>query len=249
MLLEYGNPRARTELGQPPFLASQFYGTGRTLFIGSAETWRLREISPQCHQRFWTSLIREVGQGRRSRGNARGVLMLDRTEVAPGQPVSVRAQLYDARLQPLITESVPLTIVDNQGRTLTVPDRLNSDSRGAGQYTASFRPPEPGTYRLSVPVPESSDVLQASIDVVLPNLESQNPTQDVELLTNLTRETQGRYLSISDLTILPTLLPDQSQPVVVDEQLRTLWDRRWLMFLMVGLLGFEWIMRRVWRLS
>ena len=101
--------------------------------------------------------------------------MLDRTEVAPGQPVSVRAQLYDARLQPLITESVPLTIVDNQGRTLTVPDRLNSDSRGAGKYTASFRPPEPGTYRLSVPVPESSDVLQASIDVVLPNLESQNP--------------------------------------------------------------------------
>lgn len=249
VLLEYGNPRARTELGQPPFLASQFYGTGRTIFIGSAETWRLREISPQGHQRFWTSLIREVGQGRRSRGNARGVLMLDRTEVAPGQPVSIRAQLYDARLQPLITESVPLTIVDNQGRTLTVPDRLNSDSRGAGQYTASFRPPEPGTYRLSVPVPESSDVLQASIDVVLPNLESQNPTQNVELLTNLTRETQGRYLPITDLATLPTLLPDQSQPVVVDEQLRTLWDRRWLMFVMVGLLGFEWIMRRVWRLS
>lgn len=249
VLLEYGNPRARTELGQPPFLASQFYGTGRTIFIGSAETWRLREISPQGHQRLWTSLIREVGQGRRSRGNARGVLMLDRTEVAPGQPVSVRAQLYDARLQPLITESVPLTIVDNQGRTLTVPDRLNSDSRGAGQYTASFRPPEPGTYRLSVPVPESSDVLQASIDVVLPNLESQNPTQNVELLTNLTRETQGRYLSIADLTTLPTLLPDQSQPIVVDEQLRTLWDRRWLMCLMVGMLGFEWIMRRVWRLS
>ena len=249
VLLEYGNPRARTELGQPPFLASQFYGTGRTIFIGSAETWRLREISPQGHQRFWTSLIREVGQGRRSRGNARGVLMLDRTEVAPGQPVSVRAQLYDARLQPLITESVPLTIVDNQGRTLTVPDRLNSDSRGAGQYTASFRPPEPGTYRLSVPVPESSDVLQASIDVVMPNLESQNPTQNVELLTNLTRETQGRYISITDLATLPALLPDQSQPVVVDEQLRTLWDRRWLMFVMVGLLGFEWIMRRVWRLS
>jgi hypothetical protein len=149
----------------------------------------------------------------------------------------------------LITESVPLTIVDNQSRTLTVPDRLNSDSRGAGQYTASFRPPEPGTYRLSVPVPESSDVLQASIDVVLPNLESQNPTQNFELLTNLTRETQGRYLSITDLATLPTLLPDQSQPVVVDEQLRTLWDRRWLMFFMVGLLGFEWIMRRVWRLS
>ncbi len=249
VLLEYGNPRARTEQGQPPFLASQFYGTGRTIFIGSAETWRLREISPQGHQRFWTSLIREVGQGRRSRGNARGLLLLDRTEVAPGQPVNVRTQLYDARLQPLITESVPLTITDAEGRTLLMPDRLHGDSRGAGQYVASFRPPAPGSYRISVPVPESSDVLQASIDVVLPNLESQNPTLNTELLTSLTRDTQGRYLAVSELATLPTLLPDQSQPVVVDEQLRTLWDRRWLMFLMVGLLAFEWIMRRVWRLS
>ncbi len=249
VLLEYGNPRARTELGQPPFLASQLYGTGRTIFIGSAETWRLREISPQGHQRFWTSLIREVGQGRRSRGNARGLLLLDRTEVAPGQPVTIRARLYDSRLQPLIAESVPLSIVDAEGRTLTVPDRLQSDSRGAGYYVASFRPPATGTWRLSVPVPESSDVLQASIDVVLPNLESQNPTLNAELLKNLTRDTQGKYLAASELATLPTLLPDQSQPVVVDEQLRTLWDRRWLMFLMVGLLAFEWIMRRVWRLS
>ena len=249
VLLEYGNPRARTELGQPPFMASQFYGTGRAIFIGSAETWRLREISPQGHQRFWTSLIREVGQGRRSRGNARGLLLLDRMEVAPGQPVNVRAQLYDARLQPLIAESVSLTITDAEGRTLTVPDRLHGDSRGAGEFVASFRPPTPGSYRIAVPVPESSDVLQASIDVVLPNLESQNPTLNTELLKNLTRDTQGRYLAVSELATLSTLLPDQSQPVVVDEQLRTLWDRSLLMYLMVGLLAFEWIMRRVWRLS
>ncbi len=249
VLLEYGNPRARTELGQPPFLASQFYGTGRTIFIGSAETWRLREISSEGHQRFWTSLIREVGQGRRSRGNARGLLLLDRTEVAPGQPVSIRAQLYDARLQPLVTESVPLTIVDSEGRTMNIPDRLNADGRGAGQYVNSFRPPRSGAYRISVPVPESSDVLQTTIDVVLPNLESQNPTQNAELLTNLTRDTTGRYLSLADLSTLPSLLPDQSQPIVVDEQLRTLWDRSWLLFLMVALLALEWILRRVWRLS
>ncbi|MCX7399131.1 MAG: hypothetical protein NT138_15815 [Planctomycetales bacterium] len=249
VLIEYGNPRARTELGQPPFLASQFYGTGRTVFVGSAETWRLREISPEGHQRFWTSLIREVGQGRRSRGTAKGLLLLDRTEVAPGQPVSIRAQLYDARLQPLVTDSVPMSIVDAEGRTINVPDRLNADGRGAGQYVNSFRPPRSGAYRISVPVPESSDVLQTTIDVVVPNLEAQNPTQNVELLSNLTRDTQGRYLSLAEISTLPSLLPDQSQPIIVDEQLRTLWDRGWLMFLLVTLLAFEWTMRRVWRLS
>jgi len=37
--------------------------------------------------------------------------------------------------------------------------------------------------------------------------------------------------------------------VIVDEQLRTLWDRQWLMYAATLLLAFEWAMRRVWRLS
>ena len=249
-LLEYGNPRARTEIGQPPFLASQFFGTGRTVFIGSAETWRLREISPQGHQRFWTSLIREVGQGRRSRGNARGLLLLDRNESAPGQAVNIRAQLYDQRLQPLQSDSVTVSIIDADGRPVSVPDQLNNDGRGTGQFRNSFRPPRPGIYRISVPVPESSDVLTATLEVVRPNLESLNATQDVALLTSLTENTDGKYLPIADLaTQLQTLLPDRSEPVIIDEQLRTLWDRAWLMYLMIALLAVEWALRRVVRLS
>lgn len=250
VLLEYGNPRARTELGQPPFLASQFYGTGRTVFIGSAETWRLREISPQGHQRFWTSLIREVGQGRRTRGTARGLLLLDRTESVPGQAVNIRAQLYDSRLQPLQTESVAVSIVDSEGRPQSVPDRLLPDNRRAGQFVSNFRPTRPGLYRVSVPVPESSDVLQATLDVVLPNLESQNATQNVELLTSLASNTDSRFLDVFELSQqLPALLPDRSEPVIIDEQLRTLWDRSWLMYALIGLLSLEWALRRVVRLS
>lgn len=249
VLLQYDNPRARTDIGIPPFLVSQFYGAGRTLFLGSAETWRLREISPQGHQRFWTSLIREAGQGRRSRGTARGMLLLDRSEVNPGQAVTIRAQLYNAQLQPLAAQEVSITILDPDGQPVAVPDRLNSDGRGAGQFNVSFRPARPGTYRISVPVPESPDVLQTVLEVVLPSLESLNPVQSVEVLTNLTKDTRGQYLSLAEIGKLPSLLNDESQPVVVDEQLRTLWDRQWLMYLSVGLLAFEWIMRRLWRLS
>jgi hypothetical protein len=249
VLLEYGNPRARTENGQPPFLATQLYGAGRTIFLGSAETWRLREISSQGYQQFWTSLIREAAQGRRNRGTARGQLLIDRTEVSPGQPVVVRAQLYDAQLNPLVSESIPVTVTDANGRTLAIPERLNPEGQAAGRFTTTFRPTGPGLWRVSVPVPESTDVLQASLDVVIPNLESQNAVQNEDLLTELTRDTQGKFLPLPVLSTLPSLLPDQSQPVVVDEQLRTLWDRGWLLFLMTGLLAFEWIARRIWRLS
>ena len=250
VLARYGNPRASTQDGLPPYLASQFYGKGRTMFIGSAETWRLRAISPEGHQRFWTSLIREVGQGRRSRGRSRGLLLLDRTEVSPGQTVTIRAQLYDARMQPLVRESVSVSITDEQGRPVSVPDSLRADSRKPGQFFNSFRPGRPGVYRVTVPVPESSDVLQGNIEVVLPNLESENPSQDVKLLTSLTEGTGGKYLSLEEAQgQILELLPDRSEPIVIDEQLKTLWDKQWLMYLMVVLLGLEWALRRVVRLS
>jgi hypothetical protein len=250
VLAQYGNPRARTQDGQPPFLASQFYGKGRTMFVSSAETWRLRAISAEGHQRFWTSMIREVGQGRRSRGRSRGLLLLDRTEVSPGQTVTVRAQLYDSRMQALQRESVPVSIVDAEGRPVSVPDSLRGDSRRPGQFVATFRPSRQGQYRVTVPVPESSDILQANIEVVLPNLESEDPSQNVAMLTKLTADTGGVYLSLGDLAArLPELLPDRSEPVIVDEQLKTLWDRKWLMYLMAGLLALEWALRRVVRLS
>ncbi|MEO2017463.1 MAG: hypothetical protein ABGZ53_24180 [Fuerstiella sp.] len=250
VLAEYGNPRARTRDGQPPFLASQFYGKGRTMFIGSAETWRLRAISTEGYQRFWTGLIREVGQGRRSRGRSRGLLLLDRTEVSPGQAVTIRAQLYDSRMQELRRESVPVSIVDSDGRPVAVPEALRGDARRPGQFVNTFRPARQGVYRVSVPVPESSDVLQANIEVVLPNLESEDPSQNVRLLKSLIENTGGTYLSSVELKQqLPGLLPDRSEPVIVDEQLRTLWDRQWLMSVMIGLLGFEWALRRVVKLS
>jgi hypothetical protein len=249
VLLEHSNPRARTELGFPPFLVSQFYGSGRCVFLGSAETWRLRAISPQGHQRFWTSLIREAGQSRRSRGSVRGQLLLDRSEAAPGQAVAIRAQLYNAALQPLTTEEVSITITDPDGQPLAIPDRLIAGARQPGQFQTSFRPAKPGLHRITVPIPESPDVLTTTLEVVVPGLESENPVQDVETLTRLTRETQGRYLSISEVDTLPALLPDQSQPVIVDEQLRTLWDRAPLMYAAILLLAAEWALRRIWRLS
>ncbi|MCH2209713.1 MAG: VWA domain-containing protein [Fuerstiella sp.] len=250
VLARYANPRARTQDGDPPFLATQFYGAGRTFFVGSAETWRLRSISPEGHQRFWTSLIREAGQGSRQRGNPRGLLLVDRTASSPGQPITIQARLYDPRMEPLQTETVPVSIIDADGRPASVPDRLRSHVQGTGQFSAVFRPLRPGSYRVTVPVPDSADVLQTNLEVTLSNLESERSEQNVDLLKNLVRETGGRYLTLEECgEQLADLLPDRSERAVIDEQLTTLWDRSWLMYTMIALLTFEWLLRRIVRLS
>ena len=70
------------------------------------------------------------------------------------------------------------------------------------------------------------------------------------MLTSLTEGTGGKYLSLEEAQgQVLELLPDRSEPIVIDEQLKTLWDKQWLMYLMVVLLGLEWALRRVVRLS
>ncbi len=41
-----------------PFFASMPYGTGKTFFISSGETWRLRQFKESYHERFWLKLAR-----------------------------------------------------------------------------------------------------------------------------------------------------------------------------------------------
>jgi Mg-chelatase subunit ChlD len=250
----FGDPRVQNEHGQPILFAAQFYGSGRTLYLGSPEMWRLRAVDEEYFERFWTKAIREVGQGRLRRGTARGLLLLERNQYALGQTIRIRANLLDPQLAPLEVESVELDVFDPHGAPLIAPRALKRDRERdkSGQYWADFRAAVPGTYRVLVrPQPDDEKQnLTAKIDVVLPNLESDNPRQNAKLLTDLARETGGKYLPLEKAAAeLAALLPDRGERFAVDEQLRALWDREWVLYLLVGLLGSEWVIRKLLRLA
>jgi hypothetical protein len=249
----FGDPRAQNDRGQPPILlAAQFYGSGRTLYLGSPELWRLRAVEEDYFDRFWTKAIREVGQGRLRRGAARGLLLLERNQYALGQTIRIRANLLDPQLHPLEIETVECDVLDPRRIPLVNPHVLNRDGQRKGQYWTDFRASIPGTYRVTIrPQPgDEKQNLVAKIDVVVPNLESDNPRQNAKLLTDLARETGGRYLPVEKAAAeIPSLLPDRSERIPIDEQLRTLWDQEWVLYALVGLLGCEWLIRKLLRLA
>jgi hypothetical protein len=62
-LARYRDPRARIDVGggkleDLPYLVTMPYGKGRTVYLGSGETWRLRQLSETYHERFWNQLAR-----------------------------------------------------------------------------------------------------------------------------------------------------------------------------------------------
>uniref|UniRef100_A0A7C2NWR2 VWA domain-containing protein n=1 Tax=Schlesneria paludicola TaxID=360056 RepID=A0A7C2NWR2_9PLAN len=169
VLARFSDPRSQTEYGLPILMAEQFYGQGRTLYLGSAEFWRLRAVSEDDYDRLWIKIVREVGQGRTKRGTKRGVLLPESRKLLLGQTVRVRARLLDAQFQPLMDDSVPLDVLTPAGKPLVPSPRMLRDQSRPGEFVGEFRASLPGSYRLELSVPESTDRLTDELTVALPN--------------------------------------------------------------------------------
>ncbi len=246
----FPDPKTQTEHGFSILMASQYFGEGRCFYLGSPEMWRLRSVDEDYYDRFWTKLIRNVGQGRTRRGTKRGTLILERDEYVLGQTVSVRVRLLNPEFQPLVQESVPMEVIDPRGRPLVPNLLLMQDRNRPGEYTASFRASLPGKYRFNVTVPNSKgQVVEGSLSVLLPRLEDESLSQNVKGLKELARDTGGAYLALEEAETIPTLLPDQGEEFLIDERLKTLWDQAWVFFLLAGLLATEWLTRKLFKLS
>ncbi len=246
----FPDPKTQTEFGFSILMASQYYGEGRCFYLGSPEMWRLRSVEEDYYDRFWTKLIRNIGQGRTKRGTKRGTLILERDEYVLGQTVSVRVRLLDPEFKPLIQESVPMEVIDPRGRPLIPNLLLMQDRNRPGEYVASFRASLPGKYRFEVTVPNSKgQVVDGNLTVLLPRLEDESLSQNVKGLKELARDTGGQYLALEEAEQIPALLPDQGEEFLVDERLKTLWDQAWVFFLLAGLLVVEWLTRKLFKLA
>ncbi len=270
VLARFSNPRPGSGDQLPVFFAGQFYGSGRVFYIGSGEMWRLRRLDPAYFERFYTKLLRHVAQGRLLRQSSRGVLLVGRERYLVGNTVEVRAQLTNARLEPLEAASVPLQVVYPDKAMQTIA--LEPDPSRVGTYAGRFPVLEEGPYQLDLVVPESEDEqLTRRIHVDIPDLERESPQRNDALLGRIAQGTTIKnkesgtdiqaeyYVGLSEplnppppKRPLPELLRDQTQTVTFTAAPNPLWEQTWLMWMMLalcGLLCFEWLIRRLAKLA
>lgn len=247
----FTDPRSAASADQPILLATQFYGAGRVLYLGSAEWWRLRSLDEDFYDRLWIKLLREVGQGRLLRGTNRGILLLEKTQYTLGATVQIRARLLDPQFKDYVADKVALDVLDPAGKPLSPAPVLIADKTRPGHFGGAFLAALPGNYKLELPLPDSNEQLKGSISVRLPNLEFDHPEQNEPLLRAMARrETGGAYLTLDEAAAqLPPLLPDRTTQKIQYDRPQTLWDREWVMYGLVGLLALEWLTRKLLKLA
>ncbi|OHB70718.1 MAG: hypothetical protein A2V70_17090 [Planctomycetes bacterium RBG_13_63_9] len=257
VLAWFSDPRAAQAGEQPVYFAAQFYGSGRVFYIGSGEMWRLRRLDETYFEQLYTKLVRHVSQGRLSRGSSRGVLLLGQDRYLLGNTVEVRAQLTNARLEPLVAEDVALQVVGPQGAVQTVT--LRPEASRAGTFAGRFSVLGEGSYRLELLVPESADErLTRRIQVMVPQLERENPQRNDRLLRRIADGTVGKsYVGFGAALgtggdSLVGQLKDCTRIEIRADEPDPDWERTWRMWMMCALcclLCGEWLIRRLAKLA
>jgi hypothetical protein len=223
-----------------PLVAVQPYGAGRVVWCGTPGTWRWRRAGIEPHERFWLQAIRYCAADRLAGRDRRARISLDRYAYDPGEPVAVRLRLLDEDMGP-VRDAAPALSVACDGQ----PCGETSLRPGAepGVYQGVIYPEAFGRYSV---VYEADDGVRASesFDVRRPEAEFRDTRQDDDLLRGLAAATGGRYFGPSQIARIPGAIPDRTRVSIRPGPPEPLWDRPWVLALLVGVLAAEWIARK-----
>lgn len=258
VLARYSDPQVGLDGQQPPLIVGQFYGSGRVVFLGSGEFWRLRAVDDGYFERFYTKLIRYVSEGRLLRDSNRGLLLVDKERALRGDAISIRASIVDQQFEPLRdpTARVTLKLPDKTSQQLEL---RRADGGRDGMYAGRFIATQAGDYEILMALPGDGEpvILEREVRVKLPNLEVERPQRNDSLLRRVAAESDGKYfvgLSAAvegDNALASTVVSKRRETFLPGTPDREFQRRlmSWLMVLICGALFLEWLIRRLSKLA
>ena len=235
-----------------PLLASQRYGSGRSMSLTTASTWRWQMMLPaadESHEILWRQILRWLAVS----APERITIEFDREFYNVGDEVNVRATVLNNEYEADNDATLWMQTSNPLEEFIDAP--MEWDIEEDGVYRANFIAEEEGIYSLLVDVAsaagEASDssVEKKAAFVVTPSLrEYTNAELDSGLMARIAEVSGGSYFNLSVASELANTIeftPNAySREVQID-----LWDRPWLLALLILLLCVDWVSRRTKGLS
>ncbi|TFH73621.1 hypothetical protein E3V39_10525 [Gammaproteobacteria bacterium LSUCC0112] len=233
-----------------PVIATQRYGSGRSMNINTASTWRwqmLMAAEDESHERLWRQMLRWLAQGAMERVS----ITFDKPFYNAGDTVDVSVKVLDAEYKPDNNASLWIQRTDPLGNAVDVA--MEWDINQDGTYVSRFEASDEGVYRVLVDVASAAgtglETEKPAAFVVTPSLrEFNNAGRDAGMLSRIADIGGGRYY---DLSASQQLINDIDHvPGAYSREVQEdLWDRPWLLALLIALMCMDWMARRYRGLS
>jgi len=228
-----------------PLVAWHRYGSGKSLYVGTDQLWRLRfRRGDKYHARFWGQAIQFLTLGRLLGENKRIHLETGRHEFRTGERIQIYANVLNESYEPITSPSYTLYAERATGGPSEVTSvRLEPVKDVAGLYQGFFTPEQDGRYRLRTAPAEAEASNVVELKVTTTPLEQLEPAMQEDLLRKMAELSGGRYLTIRDLATLPDTI-EREMPTTILHRERELWDLPFVFIVLLAFAGAEWALRR-----
>ena len=229
-------------------------GHGKVLQLNTDRTWRLRyRVGDTRHHQFWGQVLRWGAGDKLRAGNPYVRLGTDQLRYTPGDKIVVQARFQDLdfnAMNDLRPEAAILA--ENGARIRSLRLRYREDSNGF--YEAETDPlPEPGVYTVQLECADARSRLASEYPEQLRTrffvVTSRRPAEFVnvsasfDLPRRMAASSGGKAVPPSRLGTLLGAYGEGNRTLHERSEL-FLWDRWWILALLVGLLTAEWIVRK-----
>ncbi len=233
-----------------PLLATQRYGSGRSMSMNTASTWRwqmLMSAEDESHERLWRQMLRWLAQGALERVS----INFDKPFYNAGDTVNVSVKVLDASFEPDNNASLWIQRTDPLGNAVDIA--MEWDINQDGTYVSRFEASDEGVYRVLVDVASAAgtglETAKPAAFVVTPSLrEFNNAGRDTGMLSRIAESGGGQYYDLSAARQLINDI-DHVPGAYSREVQEDLWDRPWLLILLIALMCMDWMARRYRGLS
>lgn len=247
-----------------PLVSWHYAGTGKTMFIGTDQLWRLRFMrGDRYHAQFWGQTIQFLALSRLLGENKRIRVETDRNVLRAGERLQVFANVLDDSFKPSKAEQYTVRVdrmvgdgqaagASNKTETaglvaeaMTV--KLSPVAGTPGLYQGACAIKQEGKYLVRAPAEDEKSANSVELLVAASNREQQEPAMQGEVLRKMAELSGGRYIPVREWPTLPGLIQGQDR-TVLDQKDKDLWDIWPFYVLFIVLAGAEWFLRRRYRL-
>ncbi len=250
-----GGPAARRDTPVPLMVVSQV-GRGRVLYQGFADLWRMRyplELGPDALERFHARVVQYLGMPKLLGRTARTEIYTDRDEYSVGDRVRVNARVLEKQtLDYSKADKLAAVATNMEDETIKVDFDLTPEPGAHGYFRAEFiTTNSTGRFRVTIK-DELDEGAHADFNVVIPQIEMENPDMRKDLLEGLAK-TSAKGV-VDEKTHVRMYYADQAGDIAKDinqaqktteeRQESPLWSSPLLLLLFTFCMGMEWLLRK-----
>ncbi len=234
------NPMRRTSKGEPgPLLVTQSYGKGKVLYIGFDDTWRWRFVRDGFyHRQFWGNVARYLSSSR----SRRVVITVGGDRFNAGEKITIEAEARDKNYQPIRDENFKVEMVDVKDKKKVMTITLHAVPNMEGKYRATIPTTTIGTFELTAPDCDPTEVETKKLVIELPRAEAVRSESDPAVMQSMATRGEN-FMWVQNVDSLSKLIKS-GRFTTVQETPMELWDSKAMLILIVVLLAVELIIRK-----